>query len=112
MNLQCWAKAPASDLTVLAETAEVLAARSAVERAPVTLAVSDRVALGIATMFRSPTPSGQVLDRFSRTGTADSSELLEAIRTEQGYASAEAHAVLHCLAGWVRKQLYVASSRV
>lgn len=112
MIVQCWAKAPASDLTVLADTAEILAARSAMERAPVTLAVSDRVALGIATMFRSATPSGQVLDRFSRTGTADSAELLEAVRTEQGYATAEAHAVLHCLAGWVRKQVYLASSRV
>ena len=112
MKVQCWAKAPASDLTVLGETAEVLAARSAMQSAPVTLAVSDRVALGIATMFRSPTPSGQVLDRFSRTGTADSAELLEAVRTEQGYASAEGHAVLHCLAGWVRKQLYVSAARV
>ena len=111
MNVSCWAKAPASDLTVLGEVAEVLAARSGMERAPVTLAVSDRVALGIATMFRSQTPSGQVLDRFSRTGTADSAALLEAVRTEQGYASAEGHAVLHCLAGWVRKQLYVASSK-
>lgn len=112
MKLHCWAKAPASDLTVLGETAEVLAARSAMHAAPVTLAVSDRVALGIATMFRSPTPSGQVLDRFSRTGVADSTELLDAVQIEQGYASAEGHAVLHCLAGWVRKQLYVATSRV
>ncbi|RBY90714.1 hypothetical protein [Blastococcus sp. TF02A-26] len=107
MKVQCRANAPASDLTVLGETAEVLTTRGAMASAPVTLAVSDRVALGIATMFRSSTPSGQVLDRFSRTGTADSAELLDAVRTEQGYASAEGHAVLHCLAGWVRKQLYL-----
>jgi hypothetical protein len=110
--VRCQAKAPASDLTVLGETAELLATRSAMSNAPVTLAVSDRVALGIATMFSSPTPSGLVLDRFARSGAADSSELLDAVRTEQGYASAEGHAVLHCLSGWVRKQLYVATSRV
>ena len=109
MFIQCMAKAPAGDLTVLSEVSEVLDARSAVARAPVTVAVSDRVALGIAGMMRSPTPSGQVLERFARTGTADSADLLDAIRTEQGYASAEGHAALHCLAGWVRKQLYNAS---
>jgi hypothetical protein len=104
--IHCRALAAASDLTVLSEVAEVLAARGAVARAPVTVAVSDRVALGIAGMLRSATPSGQVLDRFSRTGTVDSAELLEAVRIEQGFASAEGHAALHCLAGWVRKQLY------
>ncbi|MGY1741894.1 MULTISPECIES: hypothetical protein [unclassified Blastococcus] len=109
MIIHCRATGPASDLTVLSEVAEVLDARSAVARAPVTVAVSDRVALGIAGMLRSPTPSGQVLERFARTGTADSSALLDAIRVEQGFASAEGHAALHCLAGWVRKQLYNAS---
>ena len=106
MIIHCRAVAPASDLTVLSEVAEVLAARGAVARAPVTVAVSDRVALGIAGMLRSPTPSGEVLDRFSRTGTVDSTELLDAVRVEQGFASPEGHAALHCLAGWVRKQLY------
>ncbi|MGY1747614.1 hypothetical protein [Blastococcus sp. SYSU D00695] len=106
MNIHSKAKAPASDLTVLSEVAAVLDARGAVARAPVTVAVSDRVALGIASMLSSPTPSGQVLARFARTGTVDSGELLDAVRVEQGYASAEAHAALHCLAGWVRKQLH------
>lgn len=109
MFIQCRAKAPASDLTVLSEVSGVLDARAAVARAPVTVAVSDRVALGIAVMLSSPTPTGQVLDRFARTGTADSAELLDAIGVEQGFASAEGHAALHCLAGWVRKQLYNAS---
>jgi hypothetical protein len=93
-------------LTVLSEVTEVLDHRGAVERASVTTAVSDRVALGIATMFRSPTPSGQVLERFARTGVADSTDLLEAARVEQGFASAEGHAALYCLIGWVNKQLH------
>lgn len=110
MIINCRAKAPASDLTVLSEVAAVLDARSAVVRAPVTVAVSDRAALGIAGMFSSATPSGQVLGRFARTGTADSGELLDAVRVEQGFASAEGHAALHCLAGWVRKQVYNGSN--
>ena len=109
MIINCRAKAPASDLTVLSEVAAVLDARSSVARAPVTVAVSDRAALGIAGMFSSATPSGQVLGRFARTGTAESGELLDAIRVEQGFASAEGHAALHCLAGWVRKQVYTSS---
>ncbi|WP_409331403.1 hypothetical protein [Trujillonella humicola] len=106
MIINSRAKAPAGDLTVLSEVASVLDARSAVVRAPVTVAVSDCTALGIAGMFSSATPSGQVLGRFARTGTADSGELLAAVRVEQGFASAEGHAALHCLAGWVRKQVY------
>ncbi len=108
MIIRCRATGPASGLVVLSEVSEVLEQRSSVGRASVTTAVSDRVALGVADMFRSPTPSGQVLDRFARTGTADSAELVEAARTEQGYASAEGHAALHCLIGWVQKQLYYA----
>jgi hypothetical protein len=105
------ATGPASGLAVLSEVAEVLDQRSAATRASVTTAVSDRVALGIAAMFRSATPSGQVLERFSRTGTGDSAELLEAARAEQGFASAEGHAVLHCFIGWVHKQVYNGADR-
>ncbi len=37
---------------------------------------------------------------------ADSAQLIEAARTEQGYASAEGHAALYCLIGWVHGQLH------
>jgi hypothetical protein len=76
------------------------------KHAPVTVAVSDAVALGIAALFSSRTESGQVLERFSRHGVVDSAELLEAATFEQGYASPEGHAALYCLIGWVRAQRY------
>jgi hypothetical protein len=98
--------APASDEQVIAEVAQVLDRRGALKHPPVSLAVSDPVALGIAGLFRSPTPSGQVLERFFRHGVGDSQELIEAAQLEQGYASAEGHAALHCLIGWVRAQVH------
>lgn len=64
---------------------------------PVSIAISDAVAVAIAGIFRSPTPSGRALDRFHVTGTADTQELIEAARFEQGYASPEGHAALYCL---------------
>lgn len=70
------------------------------------MTVADTVALGIAEWFRSPTLSGQVMDRFVRTGSADSDELIEAARFEQGYATPEGHAALHCLIGWVRSRVH------
>jgi hypothetical protein len=88
------------------EVAGVLDRRAALKHPPATLAVSDAVALGIAGILRSPTPSGQVLERFYRSGSADSAELIEAARTEQGYASPEGHAALYCLIGWVDGQLH------
>jgi hypothetical protein len=93
------------DLAVVAEVRDVLARRAALPKAPVSLAVSDAAALGIAGIFSSSTPSGQVLERFYRTGTADSDELIDAARTEQGYASAEGHAALYCLVGWVHARV-------
>lgn len=63
-------------------------------------------------MFASRTPSGQVLERFYRTGTTDSDELIEAARTEQGYASAEGHALLYCLLGWVAARVAGAPAQV
>jgi len=105
--VQCRARVPAAALTVLREVNRVLDERGAVAQPSVTMAVSDSVALGIAGMFTGPTPSGQVLERFFRTGTADSDQLLAAARFEQGYASAEGHATLHCLMGWVRKRMHL-----
>jgi hypothetical protein len=98
--------APASDEQLIAEVAQVLDRRGALKHPPVSLAVSDPVALGIAGLFRSATPSGQILERFFRHGVGDSQELIDAAQLEQGYASAEGHAALHCLIGWVRAQVY------
>jgi hypothetical protein len=97
---------PAGDEQLVAEVAQVLDRRGALKHPPVSLAVSDSVALGIAGLFRSATPSGQVLERFCRHGNADSTELIEAARVEQGYATPEGHAALHCLIGWVRAQVH------
>jgi hypothetical protein len=102
----CSASTPASDAEVLANVADVLHRRAALKHPAVTLTVSDKVALGIAALLRGPTPSGQVLERFFRTGKADSGELIEAARTEQGYVGPEAHAALHCLIGWVRGRVH------
>lgn len=102
--INCTARVPASDTHVAMEVTSVLERRAARAHPPDSIAVSDAVALGIADLFRSPTPSGQVLDRFFRTGSADSDELMEAARVEQGFASPEGHAALHCLIGWARSR--------
>ncbi len=106
MIVSCRVSSPAADLVVAAEVDQVLEQRGARKHAPVTLAVSDSVALGIAGIFRSETPSGRVLGRFYRTGSIDSAELLEAARTEQGFASPEGHAALYCLIGWVHSRVH------
>jgi hypothetical protein len=106
MKITCRATAPASDPEVVANVGEVLDRRAALRHPAVTLTVSDAVALGIAGLLRSATPSGQVLDRFFRTGVIDSSELIAAVRVEQGYATPEAHAALHCLIGWVHGRMH------
>lgn len=106
MLVSCGATTPASDMVVATEVALVLERRSALAHPPVTLAVSDAVALGIAGILRSPTASGTVLGRFHRTGAVDTGELIEACRTEQDYSSAESHAALYCLIGWARAHVY------
>lgn len=99
------ARTPASDIQSAREVSAVLERRAAMAHPPVTLAVPDAVALGIAVQFRSPTATGQVMDNFVRTGSVDSDELIHAARFEQGYASPEGHAALHCLIGWVRSRV-------
>ena len=110
MIVKCKKTAAASDLHVVTEVAGILDRRAALKHPPVTMAVSDAVALGIAGILRSPTPSGQVLERFYRSGSIDSAELIEAARVEQGYATAEGHAALYCLIGWVHAQLHLRSA--
>jgi hypothetical protein len=109
--LSCRATSPAPESQIMAEMAQVLDRRGAMKHAPVSVAISDAVALGIAAIFSSPTASGQVMERFYRRGSTDSNTLLEAVRFEQGYASAEGHAALHCLAGWVRAQVHARGER-
>jgi hypothetical protein len=93
------------------EVQQILDRRGALAHAPVTLAISDPVALAIAGMFSSSTEHGQVLDRLCRTGTADSHELIEAAEFERGYASAEGHAALFSLIGWARAKVHQRQAR-
>lgn len=95
----------AGDLAVAAEVSAVLQRRGALEHPPVSLAVSDAVALGIAGIFRGESESGRVMQRFYRSGSADSDELIEAAQVEQVFASPEGHAALYCLIGWVRSRV-------
>jgi hypothetical protein len=95
-------RAPANHLQVAREVSTILERRGAMTHPPVSLAISNAVALGIVELFRSSTPSGRVMDRFFVSRSADSDALIDAARFEQGYASPEGHAALHCLIGWVR----------
>jgi hypothetical protein len=90
----------------MTEVQTVLGRRAEMKHAPASLTVSDSVALGIANIFSSASQTGQVFERFVRTGSVDSRELLGAAEFEQGYASAEGHAALYCLIGWVHAKLH------
>ncbi len=90
----------------MTEVQNVLGRRSEMKHPPVSMTVSDSVALGIAAVFASASQTGQVLERFARTGTADSQALVEAALFEQGYASAEGYAALYCLVGWVKAHVH------
>jgi hypothetical protein len=102
----CRATTPAPEMLIAKEVSDVLERRGALKHPPVTLAVSDAVALGIAHVFTSATIHGQVLERFARTGSADSADLLESARFEQQFASPEGHAALYCLIGWVHSRVH------
>ena len=102
---------PAADPQVWSDVARVLDRRAAMKHPPFSLTVTDAVALGIARMFRSPTISGQVLDRFANGGSVDGDELAEAARFEQGFASPEGHAALRCLILWVRNRTHRQNER-
>ena len=106
MIVTCRASTPATETQIASEVSDVLERRGAMKHPPVSLAVSDQVALGIAYLFKSASLSGQALDHFYRTGAADSADLLEAVRFEQQYASAEGHAALYCLIGWVNSRVH------
>lgn len=111
MIIRCTASTPAPDYQIASEVSAVLERRAAMAEPPVGLAVSDSVARGIAGVFAGPTPSGQVMAALYRSGSADSEELVAAARAEQGYASAEGHAALHCLIGWARSRAQRSAER-
>ena len=102
MLINCRTTTPAPESVVAREVTSVLERRAAMADPPASLTVSDAVALGIASLFRSATATGQVMDYFVRKGSIDTEELIQAARFEQGYATAEGHAALHCLIGWAR----------
>ena len=106
MRIACPTRVPAPESQIVAGIQQVLDRRASMANPPVSVAVSDAVALGIAGMFVSRTESGQLLERFHRGDAVGTFELLEAVTFEQGYASPEGHAALHCLAGWVRAHLH------
>jgi hypothetical protein len=109
--IRCTASTPAPDFQVAAEVSAVLERRAAMAHPPVSVAISDAVARGIAGVFAGPTESGRVMENLYRTGSADSDELIDAARFEQGFASAEGHAALHCLIGWVRSRVHRSAVR-
>ena len=111
MRIACPTRVPATESQIAAGIQQVLENRASMANAPVSIAVSDAVALGIDGMFVSGTDSGQLLERFHRGDAVGTYELLEAVTFEQGYASPEGHAALYCLAGWVRAHLQKQGSR-
>jgi hypothetical protein len=99
--IRCPATRAASAAEVAREVSAVLRRRGELPDPPVWMTVSDTVALGIADLLRGPTATGQVMDYFVRTRVIEGRELTQAAQFEQGYATAEGHAALHCLLGWI-----------
>lgn len=106
MLISCRASSAASQGQVVTEVQTLLGRRAEMCHPPVTMTVSDPVALGIAHVFSSASQTGQVLDRLVRTGNVDSEELIAAAEFEQGYSSPEGFAALYCLILWARAQVY------
>jgi hypothetical protein len=106
VRINCRGASAAPEAQVVIEVQTLLGRRSEMKHPPVTMTVSDAAALGIAQVFASPSQTGQVFERFLRTGTADSRQLIGAAEFEQGYASAEGYAALYCLVLWARAQEY------
>ena len=106
MQISCRSSVPATELEIQAAVQQLLDRRGSMAHAPVSLTVPDSVAVGIAGAFVSASESGQLMERFFRGSPVDSGEMLEAIRFEQGYATAEGHAALYCLSGWVAAQVH------
>ena len=106
MLISCRAATAAAQGQVMTEVQTLLGRRAEMKHPPASLAVSDSVALGIANIFSSGSQTGQVLEKFVRTGSADSRELIAAAEFEQGYADPEGYAALYCLTLWVKAQVH------
>ena len=106
MLISCRAASSAPQGQVMTEVQTVLGRRAEMKHPPTSLTVSDSVALGIAHIFSSASQTGQVFERFVRTGSVDSRDLLNAAEFEQGYASPEGYAALYSLVLWVRGQVH------
>lgn len=106
MLISCRGASAASEAQVVTEVQTLLGRRSEMNHPPVTMAVSDAAALAIAHVFASPSRTGQVFERFLRTGSTDSRRLIAAAEFEQGYASPEGYAALYCLILWARAKEY------
>lgn len=111
MIIACRGPVPATDAMVAANVSDVLHRRAALSNPPLSLVITDAVALGIAHQFHGPTPAGRVLERFRRGDAVESSELIEAAEQEKGFASPEGYAALHCLVTWVHGRVQRARSR-
>ena len=90
----------------MTEVQTVLGRRAEMKHPPASLTVSDSVALGIAHIYSSASTTGQVFERFVRTGSIESRELIHAAEFEQGYTSAEGFAALYALILWVKGQVH------
>ena len=106
MLINCRSASAVPQGQVLTEVQTVLGRRAELKHPPVSMTVSDSVALGIAHVFCSPSQSGQVFERFVRSGSVDSRELIQAAAFEQGYTSPEGYAALYSLILWVKAQVY------
>lgn len=104
--INCRTATAAPQGQVMTEVQTVLGRRAEMKHPPASLAVSDSVALGIASIFASPSSTGQVFERFLFSGSANSRDLIAAAEFEQGYASAEGYAALYSLVLWVRSQVH------
>ena len=78
MLIRSTARTPATDNPVAREVPALLAWPAAKTHPPITLADSEAAAVGTAGPFRSPAATDQVMDSFTRNGTIDSDELIQA----------------------------------
>lgn len=106
MLISCRTARAVPQAQVMTEVQTVLGRRAEMKHPPVSLTVSDSVALGIATIYSSASQTGQVFERFVRSRSVDSRSLIEAAEFEQGYTSPEGYAALYSLILWVKGQVH------
>lgn len=110
MIITCRGPVPATDAQLAANVSDVLRRRAAVPNPPLSLVVTDAVALGIAHQFHGPTPAGRLMERFRRGDAVESDDLIEAAEQEKSFTTPEGYAALHCLITWVHGRVQRSSS--